>query len=74
MLPARREADAFNRAVDERVDQLIALGAVVGVVADHGMNDKSRADGTPNVVFVEEELARRFGEGAVRVICPSAGS
>ncbi len=28
------------------------------------------ADGTPNVVFVEEELARRFGEGAVRVICP----
>ena len=34
------------------------------------MNDKSRADGSPNVVFLEEELARRFGEGAVRVICP----
>ena len=68
--PGAAEADAFNRAVDERVGQLIALGAVVGVVADHGMNDKSRADGTPNVVFVEEELARRFGEGAVRVICP----
>lgn len=68
--PATPEADAFNRAVDERVGKLIALGAVVGVVADHGMNDKSRADGTPNVVFLEEELARRFGEGAVRVICP----
>jgi phosphonoacetate hydrolase len=68
--PGAAEADAFNRAVDERVGQLIALGAVVGVVADHGMNDKSRADGTPNVVFVEEELARRFGERAVRVICP----
>lgn len=68
--PGAEEASAFNRAVDERVGKLIALGAVVGVVADHGMNDKSRADGTPNVVFLEEELARRFGHGAVRVICP----
>lgn len=68
--PATPEADAFNRGVDDRVGKLMALGAVVGVVADHGMNDKSRADGTPNVVFLEEELARRFGAGAVRVICP----
>ncbi|MGA2991120.1 MAG: hypothetical protein ABSD88_11655, partial [Candidatus Korobacteraceae bacterium] len=37
---------------------------------DHGMNDKSREDGTPNVVFLEDELNARFGEGAVRVICP----
>lgn len=68
--PGTPEADAFNRAVDERIGRLTALGAAVGVVADHGMNDKSRADGTPNVVFLEEELARRFGDGAVRVICP----
>ena len=68
--PGTPEADVFNRAVDERIGQLMALGATVGVVADHGMNDKCRPDGTPNVVFLEEELARRFGEGAVRVICP----
>jgi phosphonoacetate hydrolase len=68
--PGTPEADAFNRAVDQRVAKLMALGAVVGVVADHGMNDKSRPDGAPNVVFLEEELAKRFGEGAVRVICP----
>jgi phosphonoacetate hydrolase len=68
--PGTSEADAFNRAVDARVGALIDLGAVVGVVADHGMNDKSRADGLPNVVFLEEELARAFGDGAVRVICP----
>jgi phosphonoacetate hydrolase len=68
--PGAPEADAFNRAVDERVGQLMALGATVGVVADHGMNDKCRPGGEPNVVFLEEELARRFGEGAVRVICP----
>jgi phosphonoacetate hydrolase len=68
--PGEPEANAFNRAVDERVAALMAAGAVVGVVADHGMNDKSRPDGSANVVFLEEELNRRFGEGAVRVICP----
>jgi phosphonoacetate hydrolase len=68
--PGTPEADAFNRAVDERIGGLMALGATVGVVADHGMNDKSRPDGTPNVIFLEEELGRRFGDGAVRVICP----
>ena len=68
--PGTPEADAFNRAVDQRIGELIGLGATVGVVADHGMNDKSRLDGTPKVVFLEDELGRRFGEGAVRVICP----
>jgi len=68
--PGAHVADAFNRAVDDRIGRLIVLGATVGVVADHGMNDKSRAGGKPNVVYLEEELARRFGDGAVRVICP----
>src|SRR6478735_3139068 len=54
--PGEAEANAFNRAVDERIAALMAAGAVVGVVADHGMNDKSRADGSANVVFLEEEL------------------
>jgi phosphonoacetate hydrolase len=68
--PGTPEADAFNRAVDARIGALAAAGAVVGVVADHGMNDKSHPGGSPNVVFLEEELNRRFGAGAVRVICP----
>jgi phosphonoacetate hydrolase len=68
--PGTPEADAFNRAVDERIGALTAAGAVVGVVADHGMNDKSRPDGSPNVIFLEEALNTRFGAGAVRVICP----
>lgn len=68
--PGEPEADAFNRAVDARIRDLIAAGAIVGVVADHGMNDKARPDGSPNVVFLEEELNARFGEGAATVICP----
>jgi phosphonoacetate hydrolase len=68
--PGTPEADAFHRAVDQRIGELIGLGATVGVVADHGMNDKSRTDGSPRVIFLQDELNRRFGDGAVRVICP----
>jgi phosphonoacetate hydrolase len=68
--PGTPAANAFHRAVDARVGRLVALGAVVGIVADHGMNDKALPDGAPHVVFLEDELAARFGAGAVRVICP----
>src|SRR5215468_776079 len=68
--PGAPEADAFHRAIDDRVRRFVELGAVVGLVADHGMNDKARPDGEPNVIFLEDELAGRFGAGAVRVICP----
>jgi phosphonoacetate hydrolase len=68
--PGESEADAFHTAVDAKVGRLTELGAVVGLVADHGMNDKTNADGTPRVVFLEEELNRHFGPDSVRVICP----
>jgi phosphonoacetate hydrolase len=68
--PGEREADAFHGAVDAKIGRLAELGAVVGLIADHGMNDKTNVDGTARVVFLEEELNRRFGAGAVRVICP----
>jgi phosphonoacetate hydrolase len=44
--PGEPEANAFNQKVDQRVGSLVAAGAVVGIVADHGMNDKCRPNGT----------------------------
>jgi phosphonoacetate hydrolase len=70
--PGEPEADAYHNAVDAAVGKLIASGATVAVTADHGMNDKSAADGTPNVIYLEDALNNRFGAGAVRVICPIA--
>ena len=70
--PGEPEADAYHHAVDTVVGKLVALGATVAITADHGMNDKSAADGTPNVVYLEDELNSRFGAGSVRVICPIA--
>ena len=43
---------------------------MVALTADHGMSDKSRPDGEPNVVFLQDILDARFGAGATRVICP----
>jgi phosphonoacetate hydrolase len=68
--PGEPEADAYHHAVDAAVGKLIAGGATVAVTADHGMNDKSAADGTPNVIYLEDALNTRFGADAVRVICP----
>ena len=62
--PGDPEADAFHQALDARVAGFVELGAVVGIVADHGMNDK------PRVIFLEDELSARFGASAARVICP----
>ena len=50
--------------------RLAELGCVVGVTADHGMNDKALPDGEPHVIFLEDVLNAQFGAGAVRVICP----
>jgi phosphonoacetate hydrolase len=47
----------------------VDLGALVAATADHGMNAKTHADGSPNVLFVESMLEARFGAG-FRVICP----
>src|SRR5580704_3950595 len=68
--PDAPEALEFHRALDGRVAALIALGCVVGITADHGMNDKALLDGSPHVIFLEDLLNRKFGAGAVRVICP----
>jgi phosphonoacetate hydrolase len=62
--PGDAEADEFHRALDRRITRFLDLGAVVGLTADHGMNDK------PRVIFLEDELARHFGAGSARVICP----
>jgi phosphonoacetate hydrolase len=55
--PETPEARAFYRAVDARLAALEAAGADVVFTADHGMNAKTRADGAPNVLFLEPLLA-----------------
>jgi len=67
--PEAAESREFYRAIDAEVGRLLELGAIIGITADHGMNAKCNGDGSPNVIFLETELAREFGDGC-RVICP----
>ncbi|ORY30825.1 alkaline-phosphatase-like protein [Naematelia encephala] len=68
--PGSKESNAFFAALDDKVGQLVRLGAVVGITGDHGMSDKSTIDGEPNVLYVQDELEARFGAGCARVVCP----
>jgi phosphonoacetate hydrolase len=56
--------------MDTLFGRLDELGAIVALTADHGMNDKSRADGSPNVIWLQDILDARFGKGTSTVICP----
>ena len=67
--PVAREIVEFYAAIDRELGRLLALDAIVGVTADHGMNAKQKPDGTPNVIYLESELVRKFGSG-FRVILP----
>jgi len=67
--PEEQESLDFHAALDEQIGRLLAAGCIVAATADHGMNGKKKADGTPNVIYVESLLQEKFGEGS-RVICP----
>lgn len=67
--PHEPEVVDFYAALDVEIGRLLAQGAVVGITADHGMNDKQTAEGAPNVIYLETELEAQFGPG-FRVILP----
>ena len=67
--PEHPQSLAFYRDIDREIGRLLSLGCVVAATADHGMNSKCDADGNPNVVYLETELTKQFGEG-ITVICP----
>lgn len=68
--PATKESDEFLAAVDKRLGTMVDLGATVAVTGDHGMSDKAKDDGSPNVLFLEEALEQKWGKSFSRVICP----
>lgn len=68
--PDAPEALHFMREVDQRLTKILALGARLGIVADHGMSDMAAEDAAPHVVYLGDLLDSTFGVGAARVVCP----
>ncbi len=62
--PRSAEANAFYAGLDRACGRLAQAGALVALTADHGMNAK------PRVVFLQDILNTRCGQGKTRVICP----
>ena len=67
--PDTLESLEFYSHMDYEIGRIMKTGATIGITADHGMNAKHKADGSPNVVYLENILQYEFGE-SVRVICP----
>ena len=68
--PGEPEANRYYASLDALFGRLDALGAVVALTADHGMSDKSNADGSPRVIWLQDVLDRALGKATSTVICP----
>ena len=68
--PGSVGANAFYAMMDTYLGQLDASGAILVIVADHGMKDKHLADGSPDVIYLQDVLDQKFGPGQTKVILP----
>ena len=68
--PGTPAANAFYAMMDRYLARLDALGCTIALTADHGMNAKHRADGSPDVVYLQDVLDGWLGAGSARVILP----
>ena len=68
--PGSDGANSFYAMMDKYWAQLDALGAVIALTADHGMNAKHDAAGDPNIIYLQDEMDRIMGAGVARVILP----
>lgn len=67
--PDAPEAKAFYQRVDHFLGRIDQQDVILGITADHGMNDKTVEDGSPRVQFLESLLEAHGIEG-VRVVLP----
>ncbi len=68
--PGSKGANDFYAMMDGPIGALDALGCTLVMVADHGMNAKHKADGSPNVIYLQDLLDDWLGAGKAEVICP----
>ena len=68
--PGSPKANEFYAMMDRYLGELDAAGAIVVIVADHGMKDKHLANGEPDVIFLQDALDQKFGAGKTKVILP----
>lgn len=68
--PGAEQANSFYEMFDRYLTELDELGAAIIITGDHGMKPKHKADGTPDVIYLQDQMDEWYGEGAARVILP----
>ena len=69
--PGTQGANDFYAMMDRYLAQLDALGWVIGLTADHGMNAKHTPQtGEPNVIYLQDLMDEWLGARKARVILP----
>lgn len=68
--PGDAIANDFYAMMDRHLGELDAMGCVIALTADHGMNAKVRMDAQPDVIYLQDLLDAWIGPSAARVILP----
>jgi len=68
--PGHEIANNFYAMFDKYIGQLDSTEATIVITADHGMKPKSKEDGSPNAVFLQDFLDNVFGQHKTKVILP----
>lgn len=68
--PGTPVANAFYAMMDAYLTQLDAMGCVIALTADHGMNAKHDDGGQPDVIYLQDLLDDWMGKDVARVILP----
>ena len=68
--PGNEVANKFYSMFDKYIGQLDEIGATIIITADHGMKPKSKEDGSPNAIFLQDHLDDKFNKSKTKVILP----
>ena len=68
--PGHEVANKFYNMFDKYIGLLDNTGATIIITADHGMKPKSKQDGSPNAIFLQDHLDSFFGKVKTKVILP----
>ena len=68
--PGTEGANRFYAMMDRYLARMDAMGVTIALTADHGMNAKTKPDGSPNVIYLQDAIDDWIGTGHSRVILP----
>jgi phosphonoacetate hydrolase len=68
--PGSEDADRFYHMMDGYLGELDEGGAIIVLVADHGMKPKHLPNGEPDVLYLQDVLDEKLGTGKAKVILP----